>query len=350
LGGYVATGAVGTAAYSNANAFATSNQGALADGALPKAATNGAEWGSHGGLVATNNTTYTQTVAKAGSAIQPAALGGYIATNSVGRFGVISEDQSTIIVSGAGSSDVNGTYTESGGYYQHSEGVKLIYKSSGVGNDTNYPTYTIREVIASPVTRYYTNSSAVSPVGAYYVGADGAGPAPTVEYLKVTNWIGDASKVNLTPGYVTTNGSGSSLTSLDLNPSLTATVAKAAAALTNITASQIVAAGGVTNVSTVGTPTSVVNLPTNNITKSVINTWPIGEGAMTLTNNTFLTFSGFATNDGGSWAMSITGTNTVTVDPTIIDGWGALVWTNSLTVPNDLFFRKTSGSMLIRVR
>jgi hypothetical protein len=126
--------------------------------------------------------------------------------------------------------------------------VKLIYKSSGVGNDTNYPTYTIREVIASPVTRYYTNSSAVSPVGAYYVGADGAGPAPTVEYLKVTNWIGDASKVNLTPGYVTTNGSGSSLTSLDLNPSLTATVAKAAAALTNITASQIVAAGGVTNV------------------------------------------------------------------------------------------------------
>jgi hypothetical protein len=71
---------------------------------------------------------------------------------------------------------------------------------------------------------------------------------------------------------------------------------------------------------------------------------------MTLTNNTFLTFSGFATNDGGSWAMSITGTNTVTVDPTIIDGWGALVWTNSLTVPNDLFFRKTSGSMLIRVR
>jgi hypothetical protein len=34
LGGYVATGAVGTAAYSNANAFATSNQGALADTAL----------------------------------------------------------------------------------------------------------------------------------------------------------------------------------------------------------------------------------------------------------------------------------------------------------------------------
>jgi hypothetical protein len=118
----------------------------------------------------------------------------------------------------------------------------------------------------------------------------------------------------------------------------------------NVTASQIVASGGLTNVSTVGTPTSVVNLPTNNITKSVINTWPIGEGAMTLTNNTFLTFSGFATNDAGSWAMSITGTNTVTVDPTIIDGWGALVWTNSLTVPNDLFFRKTSGSMLIRVR
>jgi hypothetical protein len=51
---------------------------------------------------------------------------------------------------------------------------------------------------------------------------------------------------------VTINGTlianGSSLTSLDLNSSLTATVAKAAAALTNITASQIVAAGGVTNV------------------------------------------------------------------------------------------------------
>jgi hypothetical protein len=48
--------------------------------------------------------------------------------------------------------------------------------------------------------------------------------------------------------YLSPSGSGSSLTSLDLNPSLTATVAKAAAALTNITASQIVAAGGVTNV------------------------------------------------------------------------------------------------------
>jgi hypothetical protein len=62
---------------------------------------------------------------------------------------------------------------------------------------------------------------------------------------------------------VTINGTlianGSSLTSLDLNSSLTATVAKAAAALTNITASQIVAAGGVTNVSLNGTLLTVVD-------------------------------------------------------------------------------------------
>jgi hypothetical protein len=296
LGGYVATGAVGTAAYSNANAFATSNQGALADGALPKAATNGAEWGSHGGLVATNNTTYTQTVAQAASAVQSVHNGSLTLTN--GAMGV---PQLTLnAVDGLESSAIRFVY---GGTTQ------LLTYVDAIGFNIHHNAYTVNPVLM---------------------------------------W--DSENFIAGINYLAPNGSGSSLTSLDLNPSLTATVAKAAAALTNITASQIVAAGGVTNVSTVGTPTSVVNLPTNNITKSVINTWPIGEGAMTLTNNTFLTFSGLATNDAGSWAMSITGTNTVTVDPTIIDGWGALVWTNSLTVPNDLFFRKTSGSMLIRVR
>ena len=169
------------------------------------------------GAVATNDFRYLASLtnaaafatadqgAKADIAVQPAALDGYIATNSVGRFGVVSENQNIIIVSGAGSSDVNGTYTKSGGYYQHSEGMKLIYKSSGVGDDTNYPTYTIREIIGTPTTYYYTNASAISPVGTYYVGADGTEPAPTVEYLKVTNWIGDASKVNLLLGYVATN-------------------------------------------------------------------------------------------------------------------------------------------------
>ena len=98
------------------------------------------------------------------------------------------------------------------------------------------------------------------------------------------------------------------------------------------------------------TPAIIVNLFTNNITKEVINSFPGGEGVLVLTNNTFLTFSGFATNDAGSWAISVTGTNTVAVDSGIIDGWGALVWTNSLSVPNDLLFRKKSGSMVIGVR
>jgi hypothetical protein len=59
--------------------------------------------------------------------------------------------------------------------------------------------------------------------------------------------------------YLAPNGSGASLISLDLNPSLTATVDRAAAALTNITPAQIVAAGGVTNVSVNGSLFNVVN-------------------------------------------------------------------------------------------
>jgi len=87
--------------------------------------------------------------------------------------------------------------------------------------------------------------------------------------------------------YLAPDGNGTNLTSLDLNPSLTGTVAKAASALQTVTAADVVAAGGVT-----GTPWVVTTPIVTNLTYSstnIVSDFSVAKGfRVTLTNNAYL--------------------------------------------------------------
>jgi hypothetical protein len=89
------------------------------------------------------------------------------------------------------------------------------------------------------------------------------------------------------------------------------------------------------------------------ITKAQIDSAPNAELRLVLTNNVLnLSFdmSTFTTNQATTFAIAITGTNSITADTSIISGWNDIVWTSSTNIPNDLIFRKASGSMTIGVR
>jgi hypothetical protein len=223
--GAVPTGAVGTAAYSNADAFATAAQGALAD-----------------------------------TAVQPAHTGVLTIT-------------------------------------QHNNSAAIDIQS--------FP----EESSQSPTIRFDWNSDTLAPydgenwLGFVHVGPESGNQGSRLviydtnsQFVVSYREVLDSLHFLAGTHYLSPSGSGSSLTSLDLNPSLTATVAKAAAALTNITTSQIVAAGGVTNFSTEiwdnppTTGTVLTNVSLNGTLLTVVNgvatgTVASGSGGSSVTTN-----------------------------------------------------------------
>jgi hypothetical protein len=96
------------------------------------------------------------------------------------------------------------------------------------------------------------------------------------------------------------------------------------------------------------TPAVLTSALTVTVTRASVLTWPNGEASLTLTNAVYLTVSGFATNDAGTFAVSVTGTNAVTFDTNSITGSADLTW--STTEPNDLIFRKARGFGTVGVR
>jgi hypothetical protein len=101
------------------------------------------------------------------------------------------------------------------------------------------------------------------------------------------------------------------------------------------------------------TPVSLYSAPTVTVTKAEIDAWPGGEASMTLTSTvSLLTFSGMATNDAGTWAISIIGTNGYTLDTNVLYGVSTAIAsaTNSATLPNEYVFRKVSGDIKPFVR
>lgn len=101
-------------------------------------------------------------------------------------------------------------------------------------------------------------------------------------------------------------------------------------------------------------PRIITSSTTITLTKAIINSALNGEFNLNTTNTTYLTIdmTTFNANDACSFAISITGTNPISVNTSVISlsMWNAKVWTNSVTVPNDCVFRKASGSMIFGIR
>jgi hypothetical protein len=87
--------------------------------------------------------------------------------------------------------------------------------------------------------------------------------------------------------------------------------------------------------------------PTVTVTKADIQAAPGGELRLMLTctvQKFTFQMDTFDPYDAGSWTIAITtGSNTITADTNTILRWDSIVWTNSMTVPNDISFRKVSG-------
>jgi hypothetical protein len=177
-----------------------------------------------------------------------------------------------------------------------------------------------------------------------------------------------AAQGALADSALSTNGSGIALTSLDLNPSLTDTVALAAAALQEVTAADVVAAGGVTNVVIDG---QTASLAAGTATANIGGIFTPADLLPLVVDGTG-TFTRAMVLTNASWRIAPTGTVYFTADSTLTDtnleavvsmnvfygaqtfGWVNATMTNASTLTsnawNGIIFTKPYGSSVFTGR
>jgi hypothetical protein len=302
------------------------------------------------------------------TAVQPAALSGYMPTGSAhstlsgilgsGSLHVSAADTNLIAKA---LQPVITTGTPIGDYGISGFSIDL----SANGNADIFPAFS---VVGKTGSAIWSNSFAAVD-GLFYRMRGTAQPA---EYLYR---IYDEGNFLAGTHYLSPFGSGSNLTGITAaqvvaDPAGTAAAATngidaafiaAKGGLTNITAAQIVGAGGLTNVTPVAvvaagaitnrvfvTPTALACSPTTTITRAIIDAAPWGEMSLSLTQACYLTFDATVTNtaDAATFGLYITGTNSLTWNTNLLTG---TAWTNATATGSDRIFRKASGKSTVAI-